>query len=248
MRARTVRKQRRVLVASLTATMVLPFVGGGVAYSLPTETGRFSAASQLTETAPRADAEHGMRGGNRGGYRAEGLRTRATTTATFLVPKFEATDCGPTDEAWADRRVYRHTQADEFYVQIWTHCTSGRLTAGGWWIGGSSRFLPEMSPGERLTVTSEGSRRETRLSVHNLDRGWVAEMKAPSAPDGNFALLANNQYDGDLPFLERTWFKRLRIDHRAFGEFAPERFETECTRVSPLREGTSFSVTQVCAP
>ena len=244
MRARTVRKHWRVLVGSLTATMVLPFVGSGVAYGLPTETGRLSAASQLTQTAPRADAEHGMRGG----YEAKGLRARATTTATFLVPEFDATDCGPTDEAWADRRVYRGTHDGEFYVQIWTHCTSGRLTAGGWWMGGSGELFPAMSPGERLTVTSEGSRRETRLSVHNLDRGWVAEMTAPSAPGGSTALLANNQYDGDLPFLERTWFKRLRIDGRAFGEYAPKRFESECTRVSPLRHGTSFRVTQFCAP
>ena len=244
MRARTVRKQWRAFVAGLTATLVLPFVGSGVAYGLPTETGRLSAASQLTETAPRADAEHGMRGG----YIAKGLRARASTRATFLVPEFDATDCGPTDEAWADRRVYRQLQDAEFYVQIWTHCTSGSLTAGGWWRGGSGEVFPEMSPGDRLTVTSEGSRHETRLSVHNLDRGWVAEMTAPSAPGGSTTLLANNQWDGDLPNLERTWFKRLRIDGRAFGEYATKRFKVECTRVSPLRQGTSFRVTNVCTP
>ena len=49
--------------------------------------------------------------------RARRPAVRAITTAKFAVPRFDAADCGPTDAAWADRRVYRDTQANEFYVQ-----------------------------------------------------------------------------------------------------------------------------------
>ena len=84
--------------------------------------------------------------------------------------------------------------------------------------------------------------------MHNLDRGWVEEITSPSAPSGGgYAVFANNVWDGSLPFLEHTSFKRLKIDSRPFGEYEPERFEGDCTRVSPLRrQGTSFRVTHVC--
>ena len=235
MRARTGRRQARLLVASLTVTMVLLFVGSGVAYGL------------ATDSAPRVDGEHGMRGW----YSTRGLGVGAATTASFLVPKFDAGDCGPTDEAWVERRVYRDTQDGNFYVQIWTHCTSGRITAGGWWVEGGpiKGHLPEMSPGDRLTVTSVGSSGETRISVHNLDRGWVEDSTSPSAPSRRgYTVFANHVWDGSLPFLEHASFKRLKIDGRPFGEYEPKSSEGDCSHTSPLRHGTSFHVTYDCSP
>lgn len=231
MRARTVRTQWRAVVASLTATMVLPFVGSGVSYGLPTEPGRLSTAMS-------------------GGYHAEHFPARATTTATFLVPEFDATDCGPTDEAWAHRFLARALQeGSSLVVQIWTHCSEGRLRSGGWMRDGSRTLnTPELSPGERVTVTTEGSRVETRLSVHNLDRDWIADITSESGPKGGITVVAEHVWDGDEPILERASFKRLKIDGRPFGEYDTERTELGCTRVSPLRQGTSFRVTHTCAP
>ena len=229
MGAGTVRKPRRLLVASLTAAVVLPFVGSGVAYGLP------------TDSAPRVDGQ-----GMRGWYHVRGLGVTATTTASFLVPNFDPADCGPTDSAWVERRVYRDTQVQSVNVQIWTTCDNSR----GWWVedGAPQGVLPELSPGERLTVTTEGSRHETRITVHNLDRGWVDERTWPSPPSrGGYTVFANHVWDGDLPFLEHASFTRLKIDGRPFSEYEPKRSAGDCSRVSPLRrQGTSFRVTHVC--
>ena len=220
MGAGTVRKPWRVLVASLTAAMILPFVGSGVAYGLP------------TDSASRVDGDHGMRGA----YSVRGLGVTATTTASFLVPNFDPADCGPTDSAWVERRVYRHTQVQSVNVQIWTTCDNSR----GWWVeDGAPQGVPSRTA-PRGAIDRDNGGLEPRDADHGaqLDRGWVDERTWPSPPTrGGYTVFANHVWDGDLPFLEHASFTRLQIDGRPLGEYDTRAFRGRLLANEPAPAG-----------